>query len=108
MAIHIKAPHEVAPVEFVLPVEDGEPITFGIRPLDYLDRKVLTEYKEWTKKNTRLATEDEFNLKLIELALEHSGADKSVYEAIASYPPAIGSQIIESLAAKSEAKMGKS
>lgn len=108
MAIHIKAPHEVAPVEFTLPVEGGDPVEFGIRPLDYLDRKVLTEYKEWIKQNSRIATEDECNLKLIELALEDSGADKSVFETISAYPPAIGSQIIESLTDKSEAPLGKS
>lgn len=101
MALDIKIAGD--PIEFTVPDADGTKIAFDVPPMDYLPRDVLTKYRAWVRKNNRLATEDEANLKLLELIL-----DKPVYELIAGYPPAVARQITETMAEKSKAKLGES
>lgn len=93
----------VPEVQFKLPVDDGAFIEFGIVPFDYLPREILTKYRAWVKKNSRIATEDDANLKMLELIL-----DKEVYDRIAELPPAVAAQIAEHMAAESKATLGES
>lgn len=89
-------------VMFKLPTDDGE-VEFGIPPMDYMPRETLDEYKKWVRKNNRTASEDDANLKLIELTV-----DPDVYAVISVLPPAVAKQITEHLAEVSKATQGES
>lgn len=91
-----------SPIEFKLDLADG-PVEFGIPPLDWIPRATMTKYKAWVKKNNRTATEDDANLKLLELVLE-----AEVYEQVAELPPAVAAAITDRLTEGSEASLGES
>lgn len=72
-------------------------------PLTYIPRETMAAYRAWVRKAARTATEDDVNLKLLELVL-----DEQTYGQVAALPPAVVQQISDRIAEESEAKLGES
>lgn len=93
----------VDPVDFALTDASGKRVEFSCTPFDFMPRTVIEPYVAWAKDNDKIATEDEANLKMLELLL-----DPRVYRKIAALPSGVAAQIIEHLAEVSTSTLGES